>query len=63
MALTKNDIVKRVHEFGFTKKRSVELIESLLEFSVLYYDFHQSYKEYYLQSFLLKDLLLRILIH
>ncbi len=31
MALTKNDIVKRVHEFGFTKKRSVELIESLLE--------------------------------
>ena len=31
MALTKNDIVKRVHELGFTKKRSVELIESLLE--------------------------------
>ncbi len=31
MALTKNDIVKRVHEFGFTKKRSVELIELLLE--------------------------------
>ena len=30
MALTKNDIVKRVHELGFTKKRSVELIESLL---------------------------------
>ena len=31
MALTKNDIVKRGHEFGFTKKRSVELIESWLE--------------------------------
>ena len=31
MALTTNDIVKRVHELGFTKKRSVELIESLLE--------------------------------
>jgi len=31
MALTKNDIVKRVHELGFTKKRSVELIEALLE--------------------------------
>ena len=31
MALTKNDIVKRVHELGFTKKRSVELIETLLE--------------------------------
>lgn len=31
MALTKNDIVRRVHELGFTKKRSVELIESLLE--------------------------------
>ncbi len=31
MALTKNDIVKRVHELGFTKKKSVELIESLLE--------------------------------
>ena len=31
MALTKNDIVKKVHELGFTKKRSVELIESLLE--------------------------------
>ena len=31
MALTKNDIVKRIHELGFTKKRSVELVESLLE--------------------------------
>ena len=31
MALTKNDIVKRIHELGFTKKKSVELIESLLE--------------------------------
>lgn len=31
MALTKNDIVRRVHELGFTKKRSVELIETLLE--------------------------------
>jgi integration host factor subunit alpha len=31
MALTKNDIVMRVHELGFTKKRSVEIIETLLE--------------------------------
>jgi integration host factor subunit alpha len=31
MALTKNDIVKKVHELGFTKKKSVELIETLLE--------------------------------
>ena len=31
MALTKNDIVKKVHELGFTKKRSVELIEAMLE--------------------------------
>ncbi len=31
MALTKNDIVDRVHELGFTKKKSVEIIESLLE--------------------------------
>lgn len=30
MALTKNDIVARVHELGFTKKKSVEIIESLL---------------------------------
>jgi len=31
MALTKNDIVTRVHELGFTKKKSVEIIEDLLE--------------------------------
>jgi len=31
VALTKNDIVARVHELGFTKKKSVEIIESLLE--------------------------------
>ena len=31
MALTKNDIVAAVHELGFTKKRSVEVIETLLE--------------------------------
>ena len=31
MALTKNDIVSRVHELGFTKKKSVEIIETLLE--------------------------------
>ena len=31
MALTKNDIVTQVHELGFTKKRSVEVIETLLE--------------------------------
>ena len=31
MALTKNDIVSAVHELGFTKKKSVEVIESLLE--------------------------------
>ena len=31
MALTKNDIVAAVHELGFTKKKSVEVIESLLE--------------------------------
>jgi integration host factor subunit alpha len=31
MALTKNDIVTRVHELGFTKKKSVEIIETLLE--------------------------------
>jgi integration host factor subunit alpha len=30
MALTKNDIVAKVHELGFTKKKSVETIESLL---------------------------------
>jgi len=31
MALTKSDIVARVHELGLTKKKSVETIESLLE--------------------------------
>lgn len=31
MALTKSDIVAKVHEVGFTKKQSVEIIESLLE--------------------------------
>jgi len=31
MALTKNDIVTKVHEIGFTKKKSVEIIEALLE--------------------------------
>ena len=31
MALTKSEIVTSVHELGFTKKKSVEVIESLLE--------------------------------
>ncbi len=31
MALTKNDIVAAVYELGFTKKKSVEVIETLLE--------------------------------
>lgn len=31
MALTKNDIVTAVHEIGFTKKKSVDIIEGLLE--------------------------------
>ena len=31
MALTKNDIVTKVHDLGFTKKKSVEIIETLLE--------------------------------
>ncbi len=31
MALTKNDIVTRVHEMGFTKKISGDIVESLLE--------------------------------
>jgi integration host factor subunit alpha len=31
MALTKNDIVARVHELGFTKKKSIDIIETLLE--------------------------------
>jgi len=31
MALTKSDIVASVHELGFTKKKSVDIIEALLE--------------------------------
>ena len=31
MALTKSDIVAKVNAVGFTKKQSVEIIESLLE--------------------------------
>jgi len=31
MALTKNDIVARVRELGFTKKKSIEIIETLVE--------------------------------
>ncbi len=31
MAFTKNDIVTSVHELGFAKQKSVEIIESLLE--------------------------------
>jgi integration host factor subunit alpha len=31
MALTKNDIVNKVHELGLTKKNATEVIESLLE--------------------------------
>jgi integration host factor subunit alpha len=31
MALTKSDIVAKVHELGFTKKKAVDTIEALLE--------------------------------
>lgn len=31
MALTKNNIMAQVNELGFTKKKSVEIIERLLE--------------------------------
>jgi integration host factor subunit alpha len=31
MALTKNDIVTKIHELGFTKKKAVDTVESLLE--------------------------------
>ncbi|MDA9761804.1 integration host factor subunit alpha [Desulfobacterales bacterium] len=31
MTLTKNDIVEKVHEVGFTKKVSLDTVESLLE--------------------------------
>ena len=31
MAWTKNDIVAKVNDLGFTKKKSIETVESLLE--------------------------------
>lgn len=31
MALTKHDIIDKVNQIGFTKKKSTEVIESLLE--------------------------------
>jgi integration host factor subunit alpha len=31
MALTKNDIVAKVNDLGFTKKKAIETVESLLE--------------------------------
>jgi len=31
MALTKNSITEQINELGFTKKKSVEIIEQLLE--------------------------------
>ena len=31
MSLTKNNIVENIHGLGFTKQKSVEVIESLLE--------------------------------
>jgi integration host factor subunit alpha len=31
MAVTKDDIVAKVHEMGFSKKQSVDLIETLIE--------------------------------
>ena len=31
MALTKNDIVAKVNDLGFTKKKSIDTVESLLE--------------------------------
>lgn len=31
MALTKNDIVARVHDLGFSKKKSIDIVEDLLE--------------------------------
>ena len=31
MALTKNEIIAKVHDIGFTKKQSTEVIESLLD--------------------------------
>ncbi len=31
MALTKNDIIAKVNDLGFTKKKSIDTVESLLE--------------------------------
>lgn len=31
MALTKNDLVAKLHDLGFTKRKSVETVENLLE--------------------------------
>lgn len=31
MALTKNEIVTRISDLGFTKKQSIDVVESLLE--------------------------------
>lgn len=31
MALTKNEIIDKINQIGFTKKRSTDVIESLLE--------------------------------
>lgn len=31
MAMTKHDLIMKVHELGFTKKKSIDIIESLLE--------------------------------
>jgi integration host factor subunit alpha len=31
MAVTKDDIVARIHEVGFTKKQAVDLVENLIE--------------------------------
>jgi len=31
MTLTKSDIVTKIHELGFTKKKSIDIVESLLE--------------------------------
>mgnify|MGYP001549253959 FL=1 len=31
MTITKNDIVEKVHEVGFTKRMSLDAVESLLE--------------------------------
>lgn len=31
MALTKNDIVEKINEMGFTKKESVDVVEGMIE--------------------------------